>query len=43
VIALKRAEWTLAAYYRTAYCFELFSRALGTIPCPPEVRRLGAL
>ena len=42
VIAFRRATWTLAAYFRTGYLFELFSKALLAAPCPPEVKRLGA-
>ncbi len=41
VIAFKRANWTLAAYFRTGYLFELFSKALLAAPCPPEVKKLG--
>lgn len=41
VIAYKRATWTLAAYFRTGYLYELFSKALLAAPCPPEVKRLG--
>lgn len=42
VISFKRATWTLAAYFRTGYLFETFSKALLAAPCPPEVKRLGA-
>jgi tetratricopeptide (TPR) repeat protein len=42
VIGFRRATWTLAAYFRTGYLFELFSKALLAAPCPPEVKRLGA-
>jgi tetratricopeptide (TPR) repeat protein len=42
VIAYRRATWTLAAYFRTGYLFETFSKALLNAPCPPEVKRLGA-
>jgi tetratricopeptide (TPR) repeat protein len=42
VIAYRRATWTLAAYFRTGYLYELFSKALLNAPCPPEVKRLGA-
>jgi tetratricopeptide (TPR) repeat protein len=42
VIAFKRASWTLAAYFRTGYLYETFSKALLGAPCPPEVKRLGA-
>ena len=37
-----RATWTLAAYFRTGYLYETFSKALLDAPCPPEVKRLGA-
>ncbi|HEY2746721.1 MAG TPA: tetratricopeptide repeat protein [Polyangia bacterium] len=42
VIAFRRATWTLAAYFRTGYLYEIFSKALLGAPCPPEVKRLGA-
>ena len=42
VIGFRRATWTLAAYFRTGYLYELFSKALLNAPCPPEVKRLGA-
>lgn len=42
VIAYRRATWTLAAYFRTGYLYEIFSKALLNAPCPPEVKRLGA-
>jgi tetratricopeptide (TPR) repeat protein len=42
VIEYKRATWTLAAYFRTGYLFETFSKALLGAPCPPEVKKLGA-
>ena len=42
VIAFRRASWTLAAYFRTGYLYETFSKALLGAPCPPEVKRLGA-
>jgi tetratricopeptide (TPR) repeat protein len=42
VIAYRRATWTLAAYFRTGYLYEIFSKALLGAPCPPEVKRLGA-
>lgn len=41
VLAYRRATWTLAAYYRMGYVFELYSKALLAAPCPPEVKRLG--
>ncbi|MEO6954491.1 MAG: tetratricopeptide repeat protein, partial [Polyangia bacterium] len=41
VLAFKRANWTLAAYFRTGYMYETFSRALLAAPCPPEVKKLG--
>ncbi|MFI5288790.1 MAG: tetratricopeptide repeat protein [Polyangia bacterium] len=41
VLTYKRASWTLAAYFRTGYLFETFSKALLAAPCPPEVKRLG--
>jgi len=42
VIGYRRATWTLAAYFRTGYLYEIFSKALLAAPCPPEVKRLGA-
>lgn len=42
VIGFRRATWTLAAYFRTGYLYEIFSKALLNAPCPPEVKRLGA-
>jgi len=42
VLAYKRANWTLAAYYRTGFVFESLSRAMAALlqlPCPAEVRR----
>jgi hypothetical protein len=42
VINFRRASWTLAAYFRTGYLYETFSKALLGAPCPPEVKRLGA-
>jgi tetratricopeptide (TPR) repeat protein len=42
VIGFRRATWTLAAYFRTGYLYETFSKALLAAPCPPEVKRLGA-
>jgi tetratricopeptide (TPR) repeat protein len=41
VINFRRASWTLAAYFRTGYLFETFSKALLAAPCPPEVKKLG--
>ena len=41
VMAFQRATWSIAAYYRTGYCFEVLAKALLELPCPPEVRRLG--
>jgi tetratricopeptide (TPR) repeat protein len=41
VLGYRRATWTLAAYFRTGYLFELFSKALLAAPCPPEVKKLG--
>ncbi|MDW8280729.1 MAG: tetratricopeptide repeat protein [Myxococcales bacterium] len=41
VLAYKRANWTLAAYFRTGYLFEVYAKALLNAPCPPEVKRLG--
>ena len=41
ILGYKRANWTLAAYFRTGYLFELFSKALLAAPCPPEVKKLG--
>ena len=41
VLAYRRATWTLAAYYRMGYVFELYAKALLAAPCPPEVKRLG--
>jgi tetratricopeptide (TPR) repeat protein len=42
VITFRRASWTLAAYFRTGYIYETFSKALLAAPCPPEVKKLGA-
>jgi cellulose synthase operon protein C len=42
VIGFRRASWTLAAYFRTGYLYETFSKALLAAPCPPEVKKLGA-
>ncbi len=41
ILQYKRANWTLAAYFRTGYLFETFSKALLGAPCPPEVKKLG--
>lgn len=41
VIAYRRANWTLAAYFRIGYLYETFSKALLAAPCPPEVKKLG--
>ena len=41
ILEYKRANWTLAAYFRTGYMYETFSRALLAAPCPPEVKKLG--
>ena len=42
VLGYKRANWTLAAYFRMGFVFELYAKALLGAPCPPEVKRLGA-
>lgn len=42
VLSYKRANQTLAAYFRMGYVFELYAKAFLAAPCPPEVRRLGA-
>ena len=42
VLSYKRANHTLAAYFRMGYVFELYAKAFLAAPCPPEVRRLGA-
>jgi tetratricopeptide (TPR) repeat protein len=42
VLGYRRANWTLAAYFRMGYVFELYGKALLAAPCPPEVKRLGA-
>ena len=42
VLGYRRANWTLAAYFRMGYVFELYAKALLGAPCPPEVKRLGA-
>jgi tetratricopeptide (TPR) repeat protein len=42
VLAYRRANWTLAAYFRMGYVFELYAKAMLNAPCPPEVRRLRA-
>lgn len=41
VLGFRRANWTLAAYFRMGYVTELYSKALLAAPCPSEVRRLG--
>lgn len=41
VLVYKRATWTLAAYFRTGYLFEVYAKALLNAPCPPEVKKLG--
>ena len=42
VLSYKRANHTLAAYFRMGYVFELYAKAFLAAPCPPEVKRLGA-
>ena len=42
VLSYKRANHTLAAYFRMGYVFELYAKAFLAAPCPPEVRRLGS-
>lgn len=42
VLKYQRATWTLAAYFRIGYVYELLSKALAgllTAPCPAEVMR----
>ena len=39
ILAYKRASWTLAAYFRTGYVFETFSKALLAAPCPADVKK----
>ncbi len=41
ILGYRRANWTLAAYFRTGYVYEIFSKALLAAPCPPEVKKLG--
>lgn len=41
VVKYKRAEWTLAAFYRKGYALERFAQAVLETPVPPEVKRLG--
>lgn len=41
VLSYKRANHTLAAYFRMGYVFELYAKAFLAAPCPPEVKRLG--
>ncbi len=41
VIGYRRANWTLAAYFRIGYLYETFSKALLAAPCPPEIKKLG--
>jgi len=41
VVAYKRAEWTLAAFYRKGYILERFAETILATPVPPEVKRLG--
>ncbi len=39
VLAYRRVSWTLAAYFRTGYVYEMFSKALLAAPCPPDVKK----
>ncbi|MCA3012694.1 MAG: hypothetical protein INH41_09885, partial [Myxococcaceae bacterium] len=41
VVKYKRAEWTLAAFYRKGHALERFAQAVLETPVPPEVKRLG--
>lgn len=41
VVGYKRAEWTLAAFYRKGYILERFAETILATPVPPEVKRLG--
>lgn len=41
VIPYKRAEWTLAAFYRRGYVSERFANTIIETPVPPDVKRLG--
>ncbi len=41
VVPYKRAEWTLAAFFRKGYALERFSQTVQETPVPPEVKRLG--
>ena len=42
VIAYRRATWTLAAYFRTGYLYETFSKALLGAPARPKSSRVRA-
>jgi TolA-binding protein len=41
VMKYKRAEWTLAAFYRKGYALERFAQTILDTPVPPEIKRLG--
>lgn len=41
VIPYKRAEWTLAAFFRKGYSLERLSVTVQETPVPPEVKRFG--
>ncbi|WP_224249757.1 tetratricopeptide repeat protein [Hyalangium gracile] len=41
VLVYKRAEWTLAAFYRKGYTLERFANTIIETPIPPDVKRLG--
>ncbi|WP_224368734.1 tetratricopeptide repeat protein [Hyalangium versicolor] len=41
VIAYKRVEWSLAAFYRKGYTLERFANTIIETPIPPDVKRLG--
>jgi tetratricopeptide (TPR) repeat protein len=41
VVPYKRAEWTLAAFYRKGYVLERFAETVLNAPVPPEIKRMG--
>jgi TolA-binding protein len=41
VLKYKRAEWSLAAFYRKGYALERFAATIIETPVPPDVKRLG--
>ncbi len=41
VVKYKRAEWTLAAFYRKGYTLERFAQTILDTPVPSEIKRMG--